>query len=274
MYRRDALRLLGALALSRSIAASAPRRRIKSIGLQLYTVRAALEADFDATLARVAAIGYREVEFAGYFGRTAPQVRAILRRTELMAPSAHIPLAALDAGWEGVIENALAIGHDYLVVASGGAVTDIDGYRRIAERFNHAGEVARKAGIRLAYHNHDVEFTPLAGKLPYDVLLEATDPQYVCFEMDVYWITKGGQDPLSYFTRWPGRIPLVHVKDAARAPPHRITEVGAGMINWRRVLAGGTRAGVEHFFVEQDDAADAIASITASYAYLRDLRFR
>jgi sugar phosphate isomerase/epimerase len=273
MYRRDALRLLGALAFSRATAAGERQGKIASIGLQLYTVRAGLEADFDGTLARVAAIGYREVEFAGYFGRTAQQVRASLRRTGLVAPSAHISLNAIGSGWEGVIENALAIGHSYLVVASLDGVTDIDGYRRIAERFNHAGEVAKRAGVRLAYHNHDFEFAPLAGRLPYDVLLEATDPRYVCFEMDLYWITKGGQSPLRYFARWPGRIQMVHVKDAAPAPPHRIADVGAGMINWQRILASGTQAGVRHFFVEHDDAPDPFASIAASYAYLRDLRF-
>jgi sugar phosphate isomerase/epimerase len=273
MYRRDALRLVGALALPGSIFAREPHQKISAIGLQLFTVRAALEADFDATLARIAAIGYREVEFAGYFGHSAQQVLASLRRTGLVAPSAHIPVDAVGDGWEGVIENALAIGHRYLVVASAGAVTDLDGYRRIAERFNQAGEVAKKAGIRFAYHNHDIEFAPLTGRLPYDVLLEATDPRYVCFEMDLYWITKAGADPLAYFARWPDRIQLVHVKDAAAAPPHRMTDVGAGMLDWRILLGRGTQAGVKHFFVEQDDASDPFASITASYAYLRDLRF-
>jgi len=267
------VRLLGALTLPGSIFAGAPHQRILAIGLQLFTVRAALEADFDATLARVAAIGYREVEFAGYFGRSAQQVRASLRRAGLIAPSAHIPLDAIGNGWEGVLENALAIGHRYLVVASAGAVIDLDGYRRIAERFNHAGEMAKKAGIRFAYHNHDVEFAQLAGKLPYDVLLEATDPRYVCFEMDLYWITKAGANPLTYFARWPGRIQMVHVKDAAAAPPHRMTDVGAGMLDWRSLLGRGMQAGVKHFFVEQDEASDPFASVTASYAYLRDLRF-
>jgi sugar phosphate isomerase/epimerase len=243
------------------------------MGLQLFTVRAALAADFDATLARIAAIGYREVEFAGYFGRSAQQVRESVQRAGLIAPSAHIPLDALSNGWEGVIENALAIGHHYLVVASAGAVTDLDGYRRIADRFNHAGEVAKKAGIRFAYHNHDVEFMPLAGSIPYDVLLEATDPRYVCFEMDLYWITKAGANPLTYFARWPGRIQMVHVKDAAAAPPHRMTDVGAGTLDWRSLLGRGTQAGVEHYFVEQDEALDPFASAAASYAYLRDLRF-
>jgi sugar phosphate isomerase/epimerase len=273
MDRREAVRLLGALGLSGSVSAGTAHRKIEPIGLQLYTVRAALEDDFDATLARVAAIGYREVEFAGYFGRTAQQVRAALHRSGLSAPSAHVSLDAIGAGWQGVIETALAIGHRYLVVASVGTVTDLDGYRRIAERFNHAGEVAKTAGIRFAYHNHDFEFAPLAGKLPYDVLLEATDPRYVCFEMDLYWISRGGQSPLTYFARWPGRIRLLHVKDAAAAPPHRMADVGAGMIDWRRILAGGIEEGVRHFFVEHDEASDPFASVTASYAYLRDLRF-
>lgn len=272
MDRRDALRLLGALALPRFALAGRPKEKIKSIGLQLYTVRAALEADFDATLARVAAIGYREVEFAGYFGRSAQQVSAGLRRAGLSAPSAHVPLDAIGPQWQSVIENALAIGHRYLVVAAAGSVADLDGYRRIAERYNHAGEAAKRAGIRFGYHNHDAEFVPIAGQLPYDLLLEATDPQYVCFEMDLYWITKAGGDPLRYFARWPGRIELVHVKDAEAAPPHRMRDVGAGMLDWRSLLGHGRKAGVRHFFVEQDEAPDPFASITASYAYLRDLK--
>jgi sugar phosphate isomerase/epimerase len=273
MQRRDLLCLLGTLPFSRLAAAGMPQRRLKSIGLQLYTVRAAMESDFEATLARIAAIGYRQVEFAGYFGRSAGAVRASLHSAGLSAPSAHISLAALDADWQRSIDDALAIGHRYLVVASAGDVPGGDGYRRLAERFNAAGEAARQAGIRFAYHNHDVEFRRRGGKLPYDVLLEATDPRYVCFELDIYWITQGGQNPIDYLMRWPGRIPLLHLKDAARAPPHRITEVGAGMIEWRAVLGRATQAGVEHFFVEQDDAADPMASIATSYGYLRDLRF-
>jgi sugar phosphate isomerase/epimerase len=273
MRRRELLRLFGVLAVPKAIFAAASRHKIESIGLQLYTVREALEKDFEGTLARVAAIGYREVEFAGYFGHAASEVRSSLRRAGLTAPSAHIPLAAIGSGWEGVIENALAIGHRYLVVASANGVPDIDGYRRVAEHFNHAGEVAAKAGIRFGYHNHAFEFAPLEGKLPYDVLLEGTDPKYVCFEIDLYWITQGGQDPLGYFMRWPGRIALLHLKDAAGSQPYRMASVGAGTLDWRRILAQGSREGVQHFFVEHDDAPDPFASIEASFAYLRDLKF-
>ncbi len=273
MRRRELLGALGALSLPSSILAAALRHQIDSIGLQLYTVRAALAADFDSTLARVAAIGYREVEFAGYFGHIARQVRAKLDEVGLVSPSAHVSLDATGAGWEELLQDAHTIGQQYLVVASVGSVRELDGYRRIAERFNRAGEIAKKAGIRLAYHNHDYEFSPLQGKLPYDVLLEETDPDYVCFEIDLYWIFKGGQDPLTYFTRWPGRIQMLHLKDAKRSPPHDMTEVGAGMLNWRRILASARSAGVKHYFVEQDNAADPFASINASHTYLQRLRF-
>jgi sugar phosphate isomerase/epimerase len=273
MRRREILRAFGALTLARPIFAAAPPQQVKTIGLQLYTVRTALEADFDSTLARVAAIGYREVEFAGYFGHGAPEVRAKLENSGLVSPSAHVSLESTGPGWEGVLQDARTIGQQYLVVASVGSVSDIDGYRRIAERFNSAGEVAKKAGISLAYHNHDYEFTPIQGKLPFDVLLEETDSNYVCFEIDLYWIFKGNQDPLRYFKRWPGRIRMLHLKDAARSPPHSMTEVGAGMLDWKRILSGAHTEGVEHYFVEQDKAADPFASINASYIYLRQLRF-
>jgi sugar phosphate isomerase/epimerase len=152
-------------------------------------------------------------------------------------------------------------------------VTTIDGYLRIAERFNRAGETASKAGIRFGYHNHDFEFAPIDGKLPYDVLLESTEPNQVCFEMDLYWIVKGGQDPLKYIARWPGRIELVHVKDAAAPPAREMRDVGAGTIDWRRIFARGKQAGIKHCFVEHDDARDPFASIAASFAYLKALRF-
>jgi sugar phosphate isomerase/epimerase len=273
MRRREALALLGAFAASRSAFAELRGGRIDPIGLQLYTVRQAMEADVDSTLARVAAIGYREVEFAGYFGRTPQQVSDSLRHSGLTAPSAHVPLDATGAGWEGVLEHAHRIGHRYLVVASVDGLTTIDDYRRIAERFNRAGETASKAGIRFGYHNHDFEFTPVEGKLPYDVLLESTDSKHVCFEMDLYWIVKGGQDPLKYFARWPGRIELVHVKDAAGPPGRQMMDVGAGTIDWRGIFARGKQAGIKHCFVEHDAARDPFASIAASFAYLEDLRF-
>lgn len=273
MQRREVLRALaGLVACSPRLASAAPRSVLKPIGLQLYTVRAALETDFDATLQRVALIGYKEVEFAGYFGRSAQQVRAALDRVGLRSPSAHVPLEAIGENWQSYLADAGTLGQSYLVVASVGRVADLDGYQRIAERFNRAGEIAAKSGVRLAYHNHDSEFTPLQGKIPYDVLLEQTDPRYVWFEIDLYWLFRGGRDVFAYFDRWPGRVRMLHLKDADGSPAHRITEVGAGILDWKRILAHARQAGVEHYFVEQDDASDPFSSIRSSYRYLIGLR--
>jgi sugar phosphate isomerase/epimerase len=272
MRRRDVLTSIAALALARRAPAQTPAHRIERIGLQLYTVRAAMQSDFEATLAKVAAVGYREVEFAGYFGRAPQQVSASLRRSGLAAPSAHVGLDSIAAGWERTLDAARTIGQRYLVVASVGAMHSLDDFKRVAQQFNRAGETAARAGIRFGYHNHDFEFAAVGAKLPYDVLLEETDPKYVCFEMDLYWITKAGQDPLRYFSRWPGRFELVHVKDAA-GPGRDMVDVGAGDIDWKRLFAHGAEAGIRHYFVEHDEARDPFASIAASYAYLRDLRF-
>src|SRR5207302_1314694 len=241
----------------------APLRKLDRIGLQLYTVRHAMEKDVEGTIARVAAIGYREVEFAGYFGKSARDVRALLDKNGLSSPASHISLspeqrrAALDA--------APVIGHRYLVLAWIPAEErhTLDDYKRWAERLNRAGTEAKAAGLQFAYHNHDFEFAPLDGKLPYDVLLAETDPKLVQLEVDLYWITKGGQDPLAYFARWPGRFPMVHVKDSAGPPDHRIVEVGAGKIDFKKIFAQSDQAGIKYYFVEHDEPADAFASIRA-----------
>jgi sugar phosphate isomerase/epimerase len=266
---------LAALALPRRLTGEAGVARLDRIGVQLYTVRDVLQRDFEGTLARIARIGYQEVEFAGYMGRTAAQVRDAVRRVGLSAPSAHVPLAALGEGWERVLDDARTVGHGYVVMPwlDEKDRPNLDAYRRIADRLNRAGEAAARAGIRFAYHNHNFEFAPMENRLPYDVLLESTDPRHVWFELDLYWITKGGQDPLTYFARWPGRFRMVHVKDSAGPPEHRMADVGAGTIDWGRIFKHRKEAGIEHFFVERDDPPEPFASVAASYAYLRDLRF-
>ena len=146
-----------------------------------------------------------------------------------------------------------------------------DGYKRVAELFNRAGAEARKAGLRFAYHNHDFEFAAVDDRIPYDVLLAETDPAAVEFEMDLYWVTHGGGDPLAYFARHPGRFPLVHVKDmdAARG----MVDVGKGVIGWKQIFARRDQAGIRHYFVEHDQPPDPFASIRASYEYLKRLEF-
>jgi sugar phosphate isomerase/epimerase len=281
MERRDFVRAVGAAALgpvlqprAPSPYPRAPRHKLDHVGLQLYTVRDEMKKDVAATIARVAASGYTEVEFAGYFGKRPAEVRAILDSHGITAPSAHIGSIAPDA-WREALDAAHVIGHRYVVVPwiPVEARTGVDGYKKIAGDFNRAAEQAHAAGLQFAYHNHDFEFTPVDGKLPYDLLLAGTDPKLVQMEMDLYWITKGGQDPLAYFARWPGRFPLVHVKDSMGPPDNKMADVGAGKIDWKRIFAKEQQAGIKHFFVEHDQPADAFASIRASCEYLKRLEF-
>jgi len=133
--------------------------------------------------------------------------------------------------------------------------------------------MAHDAGIQFAYHNHDFEFPKLEGQVPYDVLLQNTDPKLVQLEIDLYWITKAGQDPLAYFARWPGRIPLVHVKDSAGPPEHKMVDVGQGKIDWKRIFAKRDQAGIKHAIVEHDQPPQPFEDIATSARYLKSLEF-
>lgn len=248
--------------------------RLDAIGVQLYTLRMLLAKDFEGTLATLARIGYREAEFAGLYDRSPADIRAILEREGLMAPAGHYPLEALRDDPNRTLDTAAELGHRYVVVAwLAEADRDSPGaLRRTAEVFNRIGGAAAARDLRFAYHNHDFEFRPLGGgEIPFDVLLAETDPGLVWYEMDLFWITKGGRDPLDYFTRYPGRFPLVHVKDMADG--EKMVDVGAGAIDWARIFGRREQAGIEHYFVEHDEPADPLASVTASYTYLRGLRF-
>jgi len=265
---------IGATTLFCKVPRTAHSARLEKVGLQLYTVRDKMKEDFEATLARVAEIGYKEVEFAGYFDHAPADVRAILDRHGLSAPSTHIALGEIDA-WKASLDTAKAIGHDYVVVPwiPQEKRMTLDGWKNVADVFNRAAQMAHDTGLQFAYHNHDFEFPKMDGQIPYDVLLQNTDPKLVQLEIDLYWITKAGQDPLSYFARWPGRVPLVHVKDSAGAPEHKMADVGQGKIDWKRIFAKRDQAGIKHFFVEHDQPPQPFQDIAASYNYLKNLEF-
>ena len=259
---------------SRVLTSSAPGRRLGPIGLQLYTVREQMKADVANTLAAVAKAGYKEVEFAGYFGHAAVDVRRMLDDNGLVAPSAHVQMADLAAGWESTLDYANTIGHEYLVCAWIDAdERTLAGYTKIAARFNEAGRLAREKGVTLGYHNYSFEFTPVDGQMPYDLLLRECDPQNVVMEIDVFWMRKGGGDPLQYMERYPGRFPMLHVKDMGPPPANEMMDVGRGIIDWKTLFARGKQGGVHHVFVEHDETKDPYATMRASFSYLRALRF-
>jgi sugar phosphate isomerase/epimerase len=280
--RRNFLATLGVAALgvvSRDADAAAalvaPRHKIDRIGLQLYTVRDLMKADMPGTLSRVAEIGYKEVEFAGYFGRTPRQVRDLLKRYRLTSPSTHLSYDTFP-NWQKELPDSKAIGHKWVTLAyipEEKRPRTVADWKGVAAQFNKAGALAKSAGLRFAYHNHDFELKPVGDTRPLDILLSETDPSLVDFEMDIYWVTFGGGDPLDYFKRYPHRFALAHVKDSAGPPDNRMVDVGQGKIDFRAILAQSDKAGFKHYFVEHDQPADPIATIRNSYNYLRALRF-
>lgn len=228
------------------------------------------------TLARLAQIGYREVEFAGYFGRSPEQTRALLAQNGLTAPSTHVGIDQL-ANWDRALDDALARGHSYVTIPwlpenmRGSA----DGWRRMAEQFNRAAGQAKARGLMFAYHNHDFEFTRVDGVVPFDLLLAETDPALVQFEMDIYWVTRAGGDPLDYIRRHPTRFSMLHIKDSAGPPDHRMVSVGDGTIDFAAILRldASQRGAVRHTFVEHDNPADPFAFAQRSFDHLSRMEY-
>jgi sugar phosphate isomerase/epimerase len=273
MTRRSFLATVGAISFGTAL--PFPARRLTRVGLQLYSVRHLLERDWSGTLAEIASIGYREVEFAGYFDRPPRTIRHLLDRLGLAAPAGHFSKEDLLAPSAAALDTAAVVGHSWVIVAWIAAEErrSLDGWRRIADDLNRIGERCRTRGLRFAYHNEDYDFAPAGGRIPFDVLLEATDPHLVDLELDLYWLTKGGGDPATYLARTAGRTRLVHVKDSAGPPAHRMVDVGQGALDWRRLVRTAWRAGVRHYFVEHDDPADPLAFCRTSYTYLSRLEF-
>lgn len=269
MNRREFVELMGLGTLGAMAPPLRSQLRLPRVGLQLYTVRTLMDASVPLTLEQVAKAGYSEVEFAGYFGVRPSQLRRWLDDLGLTAPAAHVSL--LDGDLEQIFNAAVELGHQYVIQASLPALQrrSLDTYRSVAASLNQAGEAARKHRLSVAYHNHDFEFQPVGGMVPYDVLLADTDPSLVSLEMDLYWVAKAGRDPLRYFAAHGGRFRLCHLKDMDRGG--RITEVGRGQIDFERILAQRQKAGLRHFFVEHDHPRDPLSSIRTSYQNLLKL---
>jgi sugar phosphate isomerase/epimerase len=267
------------------------------IGVQLYTVRSATANDFDGSLAKVAAAGYKEVELAEfsfdngevrYFNRSPKELRSALDHHGLDPFSTHLNYQFLSPEiFPKVLEASKLLGHKYIVCpwVEEKDRQQPDAWKHVGETFNRVGEESKKAGFQFGYHNHWFEFLPVGGKLPYDVLLESCDPQLVKMEMDLCWITAAGKDPVKYFDRYPGRFPLVHVKDLKTMPhitaggPQNfgdtadLTEVGSGLIDWKRIFAHSDTAGIRYYIVEHDHPKQPFDSIKTSYEYLINLRW-
>jgi sugar phosphate isomerase/epimerase len=245
-----------------------------AIGVQLYTLRDLAKADLARTLAAVARAGYKEVEFAGYYGHPPTVVRRMLDDNGLVSPSFHVSIDDFTRLAEVMVDDALIIGQKYVTISWIDARDrTVDGYKRIAARFNELGLIARGDKLLLAYHNNAYEFVPVeGGRSGYEIILEEAEPANLVLQADVFWMQRAGQDPLAWFTKHPGRFHMMHLKDMGRPPKKAMLDVGSGTTRWGTMVAAAKRAGVRHFFVEHDEPKDPVRSITASYRYLRALK--
>ena len=263
---------LGQMPSTPNESAAAP---LKRIGLELYSVRHEMAKDFDRTLAAVRQIGYTDVELLwsfDNFGKSTAEVKAALQREGLKAPSAHMSPTTIFIGWERRLETAKALGHEYLIVPSftGETSKTLDDWKEWADRFNQAGAVARRAGIWLAFHNEADHMTPIDGKIPYDVFVERTDPSVVRHQLDIGNMTIGGGDPLQYLQRYRDRYWSFHIKDVA-ADRSRDTELGTGIVDFRRLLAAIPDIDRKPCYVEHEESPDPLASAKRNFEYLRKL---
>jgi sugar phosphate isomerase/epimerase len=278
MQRREFVQTIGAAVASML---AAPRRRIAAkrldrIGLELYSVRNAMKADPDRTLAAVRKIGYTDVELLwsfNNFGRTPQQVRAALRREGLRAPSAHISPESIGADWDQSVATAKLLGHKYLIVPSlPASANTLDAWREWADRFNTAGAVARRSGVWLAFHNEPDHMKPIDGKIPYDVFIERLDPSVVRLQLDVGNMLMGGGDPMQYLQKHRDRYWSFHLKDVV-ADKSADTELGTGIMDFKRFLAAVPNVNSKPCYVEQEAAKDELAAAGTDYKYLHALRF-
>ncbi len=253
------------------------------IGIQLYTVRDEMAKDAPGTLKQIAAIGYKEVEVDGFYGTSPADLRALLKSLGLTAPAGHYSLQQVKTDWPKHIDEAREAGLKYMVNAylQPDERKTFDDYKQVVEIFNKAGEQTEKAGIQFCYHNHNFEFQKYGATIPFDFMLKNLDPKLVKIEMDVFWLVHAGQDPVAYFEKYPGRFPLLHIKDLAPGHPPTdqldakmglFTEVGRGTIDWKRVFKAAPKGGLKHFFVEQDLCErPPLESARISYDYLKNL---
>jgi sugar phosphate isomerase/epimerase len=280
MERRDFLKISGSsalgLALMPSLISSCAGAAQKSYGLGIYTVRDALEKDFKGTLKKLSEMGFTDLEFWNYnegniFGIPAIEVKKMMDDLGLKSTSLHAGITPLTNDFDRLLETASTLNEKYLVcnylVES--ERTSLDDYKAHSDLLNMCGEKAKSAGITMGYHNHDFEFFDFDGQKPYDVLLDRCDKNLVRFEMDMYWMTASNQDPIAYFEKHPGRFPLWHVKDMNSEK--QFTPVGEGIIDWNRIFAKADVAGLEQYFVEQDQSpsGDIFEDITKSLSYIK-----
>ena len=252
---------------------------LKDFGIQLYSLKDIMPADPRGVIKKLAAMGYTQLESyegdAGMFwGMTNKEFKKYMDDLGLKIISSH---CGYDKDFEKKAGEAADIGMKYLIVPSVGPQKKIDDFKRIAEEFNQAGDICKKAGLRFAYHNHDYSFELLEGQLPQDVLMQHTNPDTVDYEMDIYWVDTAGANPVEWLEKYPGRFRLCHIKDRLKDAPksgeNYSTIVGTGEIDFAPILMSGKKNGLEYFIIEQErfDDVTSLEAAAKNAAYMKQL---
>jgi sugar phosphate isomerase/epimerase len=246
------------------------------IGLQLYSVREMMAKDYEGTLKQIGALGYQEVEAAGYFDHSSEQVKRAMSSAGLKCVSAHYSYTNLNKDFDKIVAFNKDIGVQYIICAFPGIkdpsrlkdmsyrtqITSftLEDYRWNADQFNKFGKKLKAAGMKFGYHNHTMEFAKQDGVVPFDEMVRLTDPELVTFEMDCGWVIVGGANPVDYLHRYPARISMLHVKDfkhaeksASALEPPPAAELGRGTLDYRPVFEAAKKANIKHYFVEQEE---------------------
>lgn len=270
----------------------------KPIGIQLYTVREETSKDLLGTLQRLSQIGFREVELAGYYGKSAKELRTMLTDLDLTPTSTHQGILELLEDTQRKIDYVAEVGVKYLIVPFP-AVPDnrfenqpkgstqtiansmtLDDWKWMAESLNKVGEISKKAGIRTGYHNHNLEFRTIDGAVAFDKLIEWTDPELVTIELDIAWVVAAGFDPIAYLQKHAERISLLHVKDVKKDIETLVdvvetttTEVGSGQVDWQRLFAACNPKYITNYYYEQEHFERPIlGAAKISFDYLTKLK--
>jgi len=278
--RRDFLRSSALLAagslLLPELARSAANTRVKTVGIQLYTVRKEMQADAIGTLQQLAKIGFKELESArsekgNYYGLEPKEIKKVVEDLGMKLVSGHIHV---DKDWQKSIDAAAETGQKYLISAVlPSAGQTVEHYQASADAFSKFGEDCKKVNISFGYHNHDTEFQTVDRKVLYDILLDRADPKLVTMEMDLGWVIAAGHDPFYYFSKYPGRFPLWHLKDMDKEKRQSV-EFGKGKVDIKKLLQHSKQAGLKHFFLEQEEYAHtAFESVQEDYDYLAKLDY-
>lgn len=286
-FLQQSVILAGGTILAPSCMASAAHSSAKKpCGIQLYTLRDFVGKDLKGTLDKIAAAGYTDVETFGwapgntFFGKTPAEFSALIKNAGLKTTSGHylpenflFKKGSADE-WKQIAEAAATLGQEYTTVPwIPDQFRTPEIYKAMAEKLNEAAEISKKAGIKVAYHNHDFEFAPVGDAFGLDYLLKNTSPDLVDFELDIYWAVVAKKDPIDLFKQYKGRFAMWHVKDMHREVPAKNTEVGSGSIDYKAIFKHASTSGLKHFYVEQENFdMEAFASIKKSYDYIKTLK--